>query len=275
MSPTVLITGAGGLLGSACVRAGGRGLGRAELDITDADAVARTLDRLQPAAVVNCAAMAKVPRAETDPATSIAVNHVAVDGLARACAARGVRLVHIGTDYSLSPHGPWARLFPWQAPAPLSAYARHKSAGEQAALAHGAVVVRVQWVYHPGHPNFFSNVLQAMARGEPVRLVVDQLGAPTPAALLAPALLQAARGGPVGAFHLACQGETSAFGWLTTAARFLGLDPTVVPIRRSELGDAVRPARSVLDSGAFAKAFGIALPAWDDALRDALADWRP
>jgi len=265
----VLVTGAGGLVGSALVRTG-RVEGRAhgDLDITDPAAVAAALDALQPAAVINAAAQAKVDLAETERARTEAVNHHAVASLADACAARGIRLVHIGTDYSLRDD---RDLTPDMPPAPRGHYAQSKSRGEQAALARGAVVVRVQWVYHPGHSGFFSRVLQALQRGETVRLVTDQVGVPTPAELLAPALLVAAAGDATGLFHLACQGSTTPWGWIEAAAAHVSIPFRAAPISRAELGGAPRPARSVLDSDSFADAFGVRLPGWEVALGELLA----
>lgn len=256
----VLITGAGGLLGSALVRAGGRPLPRQALDITDGDAVAAALDRLAPRAVVNAAAQAKVDLAETERDRTELVNHLAVAGLARACRARGIRLLHVGSDYSVLPAGH---------------YAATKRRGEEAALAEGAVVVRVQWVYHPAHEGFLSRCLRALARGEELALVTDQVGCPTPADLLAPALLTAAAQGPTGLFALACAGEATPWTWIEAAAAEARLSFRARPITRARLGGAPRPARSVLDSAAFTAAWGLSLPPWRAALHLALAGAPP
>lgn len=260
--------GAGGLLGSALMRAGaGRGFGKAELDLRDRDAVEGALDRWQPRVVLNAAAQARVDLAEQRPEEAWEINHEAVADLALACSRRGIRLLHIGTDYSLRSD---QDLRPEMAPNPQGVYAKSKSAGEQAALKQGALVVRVQWVYHREHPGFFSRCLLALKRGERLRLVEDQLGCPTPVDSLAQALLSAARAEPVGLFHLACSGETTPLGWVGAAAELLGLPLSVEPITRAELGGAPRPARSVLDSRAFRAAFGQGLPDWHEGLRLAL-----
>lgn len=268
MTGSELVLGAGGLVGAALMRAGAaRGLGRADLDITRSDEVQRALDRWQPRVVLNAAAQARVDLAETEPEWTWAVNHRAVEHLARACRARGIRLLHLGTDYSLSSD---LGLVPEMQPAPRGVYAESKSAGEQAALAEGAVVVRVQWVYHPDHAGFFGRCLRALRAGERLRLVDDQVGCPTAVHPLALALLGAARGGPVGLFHLACEGETTPLGWIGAAAEILGLPLRAEAITRAELGGAPRPARSVLDSRAFRAAFGVGLPHWREALAVAL-----
>ncbi|NOY27136.1 MAG: NAD(P)-dependent oxidoreductase [Oligoflexia bacterium] len=271
----VLVTGAGGLIGQALVRAGATGLTHKQLDITDQGALAELLDA-GPNCVINAAAQAGVDKAEQQPERTEAVNHHAVAALARACQQRGIRLVHIGTDYSLNSD---ADLVPEMTPAPVGVYATSKSRGEQAAAAHGAVVVRVQWVYHPDHTGFFARTLAALAQGRTVSLVTDQVGTPTPADLVARGLLMAAAGTQTGLFHLACLGETTPWGWIEAAAQQLHLPFSARPITRADLGGAPRPARSVLNSDRFLAAFtgapgsdgeGLVLPRWDVALGDVL-----
>ena len=267
-SMRILVTGAGGLIGSALVDVGGDpviGLARGDLDITDPDAVHRTLQTLAPDAVINAAAQANVNLADREPERSFAVNGAAVAGLAEQCAERSIRLVHISTDYVLD--DPDRELTEDLPTNPRSTYAITKLVGEQAALAAGAVVVRVQWVYQPGARGFFNLALRRLAAGEPLSLVTDQIGRPTPATQVARGLLLAARGGPVGLFHLACGGETSARNWISTAAVLSGLPFDATPITRAELGGAYRPARSCLCSDRFADAWGLRLPDWAVALR--------
>ena len=269
-----MITGAGGLIGGALAEAlaasgdEGIALPRAALDITDPAAVRAALDRHRPAAVINAAAQADVNGADREPERSFAVNGAAVGDLARACAERGVRLVHLSTDYVLDyPELP--ELTEDLTPCPRSTYARSKLAGEEAALRSGAeaVVVRVQWVYRLGTRGFFNLALRRLRAGQPLRLVTDQVGRPTPARLLVPPLLAAARGGPVGLFHLACAGEASAEDWICAAARLQGLSAaSAARVTRADLGGAYRPARSCLCMDRFAAAWGMRLPAWDAAL---------
>lgn len=268
----ILVTGGRGLVGSALGALGARALGRDELDITDPDDVGWSLDRLRPGAVINAAAQARVDLAEAEPERTFAVNAAAPGLLARACAERGVRLVHISTDYVLDgPDEPGLRLGPERAPRPRSAYARSKLAGEEAVLAEGGTVVRVQWVYRPGASGFFTRCMEALARGETLRLVTDQVGCPTPTRVVAPALLAAARGEARGTFHLACAGEASAWEWVAAGAEALGLELRAEAVLREELGGAWRPARSCLDSTSFTAAFGVEPPSWRRALREALA----
>lgn len=265
---TVLVTGATGLVGGALCAAGAEiGLSREDLDITDVDAVGRALDLHEPRGVINAAAMANVDRNSREPGEAHAVNAVAPGTLARLCAARGIRLVHLSTDYVLTgADTPGLRLAEDVPPDPRSDYARFKLEGERAALAAGAAVVRLQWVYDPVRSGFFARALAALERGETLRLVVDQVGSPTPAAWLAPHLLRCARGGPTGLFHLACAGEVSAWGWIAAGAEASGLELRAEAVHRADLGGAFRPARSCLDSTHFARAWGVALTGWRTAM---------
>lgn len=264
---SILVTGAGGLVGSALVRTGQvLGLDRAALDITDAEAVERVLDTNQPTAIINAAAQASVDRADAEPEWTRLVNGAAPGALARMAAERGVRLVHLSTDYVLDAPEQ-TRLSEDLEPKPRSLYAESKLMGEQAVLEAGAVVIRLQWVYQPGSPGFFNRAMAAMTRGESVRLVTDQIGCPTPASLLAPALLRIANGGPVGLFHLATQGEASAWEWMQAGASALGIPFVAEPALRVDFSGAHRPGRSVLDSRKAEAAWGIRLPNWLEALQ--------
>lgn len=270
----ILVTGAGGLVGSALVRTGKvTGLTRADLDITDPDAVNEALAHHQPHAVINAAAQAGVDRADEEPDWTMRVNGVAPGDLARSCRERGIRLIHLSTDYVLD--APELERLDETVPSnPQSTYARTKRVGEEAVLAQDGVVVRLQWVYHPGSPGFFTRALQRMAAGETVSLVVDQVGAPTPAAVIAPALLRVANDEQRGLFHLACRGEASAFEWIQRGAEAASIPFRSTPISRSELAGAHRPARSVLDSGRFSECFDWHAPLWSDAVKQVCSEWR-
>ena len=270
---SLLVTGAGGLVGAAVARQApeATALDHSALDITDPRAVAAALDRWRPDAVINAAARADVDGADRDPEAAFAVNDRGVGVLARACAERGVRLVHPSTDYVLTGPDRGGRLTEATPPDPRSTYARSKRAGEQRVLAHDGVVVRVQWVYHPGGRGFFTAALRRLAAGRPVRLVTDQAGVPSPADWVADGLLRCARGGPTGLFHLAPDGETTAQGWILTAARHLGLSTDgASAARREDFPGAYRPARSCLDNAAFRAHFGLEPAPWDLLLRGAL-----
>ena len=268
----ILVTGSGGLLGGL-LAPGGLALTRAQLDVTHSEAIARALDTHRPAALINAAAQARVDLAEREPTRTYAVNAQGPGLLAAACAERGIRLVHLSTDYVLDgPDTPGHRLDEGAPVHPRSVYAASKLAGEELVLAEpSAVVVRIQWVYAPGRPGFFTRSMEALARGEELGLVTDQVGVPTAGPWLARALLACAAGEATGLFHLACAGEATAWEWIEAGARALGLPFRARPLTRAELGGAWRPARSVLDPSRFARSFGVAIPHWEAALKAAVA----
>jgi dTDP-4-dehydrorhamnose reductase len=265
---SVLVTGAGGLVGRAlCALPGVIGRTHRELDILDPVALSATLDQLRPRALINAAAQAGVDRADREPYETFRVNAEGPALLARLCAARGVRLVHISTDYVLSGADFSEFLLTEELPPlPRSTYAASKWAGEPPVLAAGGLVARVQWVYAQEGSGFFARSLQAIREGRPLRLVHDQWGAPTPASLLARWLMRLAEPGPTGLFHLATIGATTPLDWLTETAHLLGLPLHHQIISRTELAGAFRPARSCLSPALAARTFSLSPPTWQHAL---------
>ena len=261
------------VVGGALVRTGEvTGLTRLELDITDTDAVHAALDAHGPSSLINAAAQAGVDRSDAEPEWTQAVNATAPGVLARACQDRGIRLVHLSTDYVLD--APEVdRLTEDLAPNPRSTYAQSKLVGERAALDCGALVVRLQWVYQPRQPGFFTRAIESMAAGNKVRLVTDQVGCPTPAEVVGPALIKAARSDISGLYHLACHGEATAYDWIARGAMQAGVALKAERITRDALTGAHRPARSCLDPSRFETSFEVRMPHWEAALDMAMAGW--
>jgi dTDP-4-dehydrorhamnose reductase len=279
-SPTgepTLVTGAAGQLGSALqLVLAARGLafsapGRGELDVCDDAQVERAFARHAPRVVVNCAALTGVDACEREPELAERANAEAPARLARACAARGAKLVQISTDYVFA--GDAARPYREDdAPSPRSVYGRTKLAGERAALAApGALIVRTSWVYGRGR-NFPAAILAQARAGSPLRVVADQRGRPTYAADLAAAIVGLLDAGASGIVNFANDGEAS---WLELARAVLDscgfADRPIEPLTTQQLGlPAPRPAYSVLDLGKV-KGFGLAPRPWREALAAYLA----
>lgn len=275
-----MVTGAGGQLGSALTRLlTGRGAAISAhdsgLDVTDAEAVEAALappGGPVPDVLVNAAAYTHVDRCEREPERAARVNADAPRGLARLCRSRGVRLVHVSTDYVFD--GDSAHPYLEQdEPAPRSVYGRTKLAGERAVLEAdpGFLVTRTSWVFGRGR-NFVANVLgqaAACTSGEtrPLRVVADQRGRPTYAADLAEGLVALVEWGCRGLYHLANQGEAT---WWDVARAALDLRGySELPIERIRTADldlpAPRPRNSVLDCRKAAAA-GVVLRDWREAL---------
>lgn len=275
----VWITGSEGLVGSHLCRAPQtRGFSRKGLDITNASEIASVLDSGPPRVLINAAAQANVNQADRAPEHAMRVNGIGPALLAKSCSERGIRLVHLSTDYVLNgPDTPGALLREDDLTNPRSIYARSKLEGENAVLAAGHTVVRIQWVYRPGFRGFFTTAMQRLARQDPLALVMDQIGAPTPSYVVAEGLLAVAEGNACGLYQLACEGQTSAYGWIRAGARQFNLSFNVQQIHRMSLSGAERPARSVLDTRKLTVHFDYHPPKWRDAMAQAIEmeGWHP
>ncbi len=251
----------------------------ADLDVSDEAALRRFFDGLPsaPDVLVNAAAFTHVDRCEREPVAAHRVNAAAPTLLASQCRERGMRLVHVSTDYVFDGRGSC----PYReddAPAPRSAYGRTKLEGERGVLeaSDAFLVVRTSWVYGQGR-NFVEAILsQAEARRNgsavgPMRVVDDQWGQPTYALDLAPALCELAAAGARGVVHVTGGGVATWWDVARAALDEAGYpDLAVDRIATSALDlDAARPAWSVLDCSR-AESLGVSLRAWREALANYL-----
>ena len=284
----VLVTGAAGQLGRALLAAAPAGVEliartRAELDVADADSVAALVRALEPAAIVNTAAYTNVDRAEDEPAEAARVNTQGPRVLAAACRQHGARLVHVSTDFVFDGErgAPYAT---GDATRPLGVYGLSKLDGEREAraiLGRGACVVRTSWLYGSGEANFVARILQALRKGTPLRVVVDQVGAPTWTGSLAPALWQALARELDGVHHWCDSGVASRYDFAVAIAEeavAAGMLQSVPPIEAIGAADypmrAPRPAYSVLDKRATEAALGLRAEHWRVNLRRMLRESR-
>ncbi|HWF29431.1 MAG TPA: dTDP-4-dehydrorhamnose reductase [Mycobacterium sp.] len=284
MSGRIVITGAGGQLGS-CLAAQAADQGRdglaldsSQWDITDPAAAERIVKSGD--IVVNCAAYTNVDGAESAEAAAYAVNAAGPEHIAGACARAGARLIHVSTDFVFNGDFAGAAPHPYEPSdetAPQGVYARSKLAGERAVLAAlpEAVVVRTAWVYTGGAGKDFVAVMRRLAAGDgPVDVVDDQIGSPTYVGDLATALLQVADDrvpGPV--LHAANEGVVSRFELARAVFAECGADPARVrPVGSAHFPrPAPRPSYSVLSSRQSAAAGLRPLRHWRAALIAALA----
>ena len=286
MSDKVLITGADGQLGHELQRAApstlsATALSRSGLDITDAGAIADCLARYRPVALVNAAAYTAVDRAESEEAQANAVNATGPGLLAAACRERGVRLIHVSTDFVFdgSACHPYA---PDAPPAPLGAYGRSKLAGERAVLdaLEDALIVRTGWVYSAHGTNFVRTMLRLMAERDELAVVADQVGTPTWAAGLAQALWRAVSLPALrGIYHWSDAGVCSWYDFavaIEEEGRSLGLLDRRTAVRPIAAVDyptpARRPAFSVLDKQSSWRDLALTQVHWREQLRRMLAE---
>jgi dTDP-4-dehydrorhamnose reductase len=254
-------------------------LGRAELDLADVPRLVATVRALQPEAIMNAAAYTAVDKAESERDAAFAVNATAPRALAEEAKRIGALLVHYSTDYVFD----GAKATPYveeDAPNPINVYGASKLAGERAIAATGCrhLILRTSWVYGPRGSNFMLTMLR-MARERPeLRVVDDQVGAPTSSRAIARAtaavLARALQSSELaGLYHLAARGETSWCGFARAIFQQADVATPVVPIRTEEYPTpARRPRNSRLDCSRLRTAFGVTLDPWEEGLAEALAD---
>jgi len=271
-----LVTGARGMLGTDLLEAlFGRDvtvLGRADLDVTDRDAVFAAVQGHD--VVINSAAYTAVDAAETDEEAALAVNGTAAGLLAEATASVGAKFVQVSTDYVFD--GVATEPYPEDAPvAPVSAYGRTKAEGERLALAanpEGTYVVRTAWLYGAHGGNFAKTMVKLAASHDTVKVVDDQLGQPTWTADLAAqivALLDS--DAPAGVYHGTNSGSASWFEFARAVFDEAGLDAARVEPTDSSafVRPAPRPSYSVLGHDAWQRAGLTPMRPWREALADA------
>jgi dTDP-4-dehydrorhamnose reductase len=257
---TILVVGAGGMLGRDVARAAGEGaiaLTRTELDVTDRAAVR---DAVRGATVVNCAAYTDVDGAEAESDAAHAVN---ADG-ARNVAEAAERVLYVSTDYVFDGRKaePYLESDP---PGPIQEYGHSKLAGERATAEanDNHLVVRSSWLFGAGGRNFVDTMLTLGRERDELLVVDDQVGSPTFTGHLAEALVALASGDERGVLHVAGGGSCSWYAFAQAIFERSGVGADLRPCTSDEFPrPARRPANSVLASERGAPA----LPAWQDGL---------
>ncbi len=249
----LLITGAAGMLGRDLTRAAPDAvpLSRAELDITDSDAVTAAVAGASPDVVVNCAAYTDVDGAETATDTAFAVNGRGAGNVAAAAAAAGCWVIHVSSDYVFDGSQREAYVES-DATGPVSRYGASKLAGEAAVRAAAPsrhTIVRSAWLFGASGPCFPATIRRLAAERDELVVVDDQVGCPTFTGHLAAALVQVAEACPLGIVHVAGAGHCSWYEFAQAIVAGAELDCRIRPGRTEDLArPAPRPAYSVLGS---------------------------
>jgi dTDP-4-dehydrorhamnose reductase len=292
-TPRVLIFGGAGQLGLELQRSfAGRdalvAVDRAVADLAVPDQIRMTVRRVQPNVIVNAAAYTAVDRAESEPELASAINGRAPGILAEEARQADALLVHYSTDYVFdgSKPEPWTEA---DAPRPLSVYGASKLAGEEAVKKSGCrhLIFRTSWVYGPHGKNFLLTMLRMGREREVLKVVDDQIGAPTTSLELAHAtkaivdgVLEDRFGAPEswsGLYHMTCAGSVSWFGFAQAifaraGALMDGKRPAVVAIPSSEYPTPTkRPQNSALSNARLHERFGVRLAPWEEALDAVMA----
>jgi dTDP-4-dehydrorhamnose reductase len=258
-----------------------------QADFTKPDALPALVQAVRPDVIVNAAAHTAVDKAESEPDVARTINAVAPAILAREAAAAGAWLVHYSTDYVFDGSGSEPRRE--DAPTgPLSVYGRSKLEGEELIRASGCrhLILRTSWVYAARGGNFAKTMLKLAAERDTLAVIVDQIGAPTGADLLADVTAHALRRAVAapelgGTYHCVAGGETSWHGyaqfvidWARAAGQPVRVAPEAVrPIPTHEYPTpAKRPLNSRLSTQKLQQAFGLSLPPWQAGVERMLVE---
>ena len=251
-------------------------LGRPDLDLADAPAIAPALAAVGADVVINAAAYTAVDKAETERDAAFAINATGAGAVAAAAHGLGLPLIHVSTDYVFDGAKP-APYVETDPTGPTGVYGASKLAGEAAVMAAhpGAVIARTAWVYSPFGANFVKTMLRLAATREELGVVADQFGNPTSALDIADGLLQIAANllarpaepALTGLFHMTGSGEASWAGFaeavFAASAAHGGPVARVNPIATAQYPTpARRPANSRLDCTRLATVHGVRLPDW-------------
>lgn len=256
-------------------------------DLSQPDGVAELVRALRPDVIVNAAAHTAVDKAESEADLALRINAEAPGRIAQEAARIGALLVHYSTDYVFDGGGarPWTEA---DATGPLNVYGRTKLEGERAIQASGCrhLVLRTSWVYGARGGNFARTMLRLAGEREQLKVIADQIGAPTGADLLADVTahaIRAAQARPelLGLYHLAAAGETSwhayarfVIEWARARGQAIKVAPeAILPIPTSDYPTpARRPLNSRLDTRKLQDAFGLALPHWQQGVERMLTE---
>jgi dTDP-4-dehydrorhamnose reductase len=303
MKPIILLTGKNGQVGGELMRLLPQlgemvALGRDQLDLSNPTDIRRSIREVRPQLIVNAAAYTSVDQAETDETTARAVNAEAPGLIAEEAKKIGAALIHYSTDYVFdgTKKSPYDET---DSVNPINVYGRSKLAGEQAIRRSGVahLIFRTSWVYATRGRNFLLTILRLATEREELRIVSDQVGAPTCASEVAAAttkiLTRLLRNDGVflslevsGTYHMSAAGQTTWYDfaktilekpeagsgrleWLAGATQGRRLMARrVIPISTKEFGSPTpRPAYSILSNSRLNQTFGVALPDWHDHLQ--------
>jgi dTDP-4-dehydrorhamnose reductase len=281
MQKKILVTGANGQLGMELQQLAPAYPGfqfifttRNELPLDDPDAIIASIAFHQPHYVINCGAYTAVDKAESEKELAYKINAEGPGVLAASCAAAGIPLIHISTDYVFN--GKAVKPIREDDPTePVNLYGASKLEGEKNVLREhpSAIIIRTAWVYSSFGKNFVKTMLRLMSEKEEIGVVNDQYGTPTYAADLADAILKiivsldTKKAGQPGIYHYSNEGQISWYDFAVAIAAISNSKCRVKPITTAQFPTpAKRPAYSVLDKSKIKQVFGIEPPDWRTSL---------
>jgi len=259
-------------------------LGRDQLDLAHPEQIRRQVQAQRPDLIINAAAYTAVDQAESEAQLAFAINATAPGIFAQEAASLGIPLIHYSTDYVFdgSKDQPYTED---DLPHPLNVYGDSKLSGERAIAAANDqhLILRTSWVYSNHGRNFLLTMQRLLQEKPELRIVADQIGAPTWAGTIATstrALIerwQAGQAGAWGTYHLTARGETSWFGFAQAIGeQLLAQDKPCALLEAIPSSayptPATRPLNSRLDCSRLLREWQVAQPDWRSALHECLAE---
>jgi dTDP-4-dehydrorhamnose reductase len=265
-------------------------VGREQIDLAQPDTIRRTIREVKPDLIVNAAAYTAVDKAESELELAMVINGIAPGAIAEEAKQVGAAIIHYSTDYVFD--GSKATAYTeLDQPNPQNIYGKTKLAGEQAIASVGVphLILRTSWVYGLRGKNFLLTMLRLAQEREEIRVVDDQIGAPTWSRIIAEVTAQIISQSPQhvsdfiasksGIYNLTASGQTSWYGFaqaiLADDIKQIRKLQRLIAITTEEYPTtASRPAYSLLDSAKLSNTFGLVLPDWEKSLELVMAENR-
>ncbi len=275
--PVILVTGSNGQLGKELQQLAAAYpsyrfvfASREDLKLHHFGLVENYFVGLQPQYCINCAAYTAVDKAESEQEMAMLVNGEAVGNLAAVCKKFNTKLIHISTDYvfdgeSETPYQPYDKT------GPISTYGISKLKGEELCFQENkdTIIIRTAWVYSEFGNNFVKTMMRLMKDRPEIKVVNDQVGAPTYAADLAKACLDIIDSGKwqPGIYHYSNFGKISWYDFAVAIKEMIGTSCVVHPIPTTDYPTpAKRPKFSLLDTSKITNIYGVQIPEWRESL---------
>jgi len=279
---TVLVTGAGGQLGSEIGVLSKNYpqfnfvfVDKDEMPLDEPEKIGPFIAGVRPDWCISCGAYTAVDKAETEKDLAYTINGDAAGAIAAACKTVGARLIHISTDY-VFPGDSAVPLKEDDPTGPINVYGASKLMGEQLALQHNpeTAIIRTAWVYSEFGHNFVKTMIRLMKEKPSLTVIDDQVGSPTYAADLAAVILQIVTASQFvpGIYHYSNEGRISWYEFALAIKEIIGSSCPVQPIPTSQYPTpAKRPHYSLLDKGRIKTTYGVVVPDWRTSLTTCIA----
>ena len=276
MHKTILVTGANGQLGSELKQVLGLEKHKAfytdieELDITNIENCRSFVIKNDIDTIINCAAYTAVDNAEEEPYKADLINHIAVRNLAEVTKERNINIIHISTDY-VFPGTAFRPYSETDITNPTGIYGKTKLQGENSITNKNInyVIIRTSWLYSSFGNNFVKTILRLSSERDSLKVIYDQIGAPTYAADLAKVIVSIinSKTWHSGTYHFSNEGAISWYDFAQAIVDLTRLSTNIIPCRTEEYPTkAKRPFYSVLDKSKIKGQYGIEIPYWRESL---------